>query len=244
MERALMEGGHEVPVRKPTGATFIQELSEARMFKTREQISKEGVRSLSDHLMISLLSLYIMSNDYNYAPVASAYAQKTISLGNFNRPSPSGTDLYQTVYSLQRQDMFNDAKDTMLMGKIRVDSNKIKRFTSSIVGGKTNPSSASQFFLKLERDLQIQDPKIRAARRLAQDWPTLNTQQRQLVASQMMRYYRLNARRSDIMPLFSNFVKDNKLAIGGAQKLNIARKIAKGAASFAAGYAIGKNIEV
>ena len=47
--------------------SFIQSLGEARMFKSRNQLEKEGARSLTDHLFVSLLALYAMSNDYKYA---------------------------------------------------------------------------------------------------------------------------------------------------------------------------------
>ena len=244
MERALMEGGHEVPQKTPQGATFIQDLSEARMFKTRDQIAREGSRTLSNHLMMSLISLYIMSSEYDYAPVAAAYARKTTGLGNFNRPSPGGTDLYQTIYSLNRPELFKGDKDAMMMQKINMSNQKIKSFLNSIASGKVSPSIASQALLRFERDLGITDPKLRASRRLAQDWPNLTTDQRKLVATQMMRYYRMNARRSDIMPLFGSFVNDNNLMATGKTKANIARKVAKGAAAFTAGYMLGKNLEV
>lgn len=224
--------------------SFMQELGEARMFKSRNQIEKEGARSLTDHLFVSLLSLYAMSNDYKYAPVAKEYARRTMNFGNFNRPSPSGTDLYQTMYSLQRpEELFSKERDAMLMDKIQLEVPKIKRFLQQVKQGKVNPSTAQEFFFRLERNLKIQDPKLRAARRLTQDWTKLSTQQQQLVTTQLMRYFRLNARRSDLMPLYSSFAKDNKLEIGDEQKGSIAKTLAKGAAAFAAGYVAGKSLE-
>ena len=100
MERALMEGGHEVPARKEEQYSFINSLGEARMFKTRQQISSEGASSITNHLFVGLMSIYIMSNNYEYAPVAKAYATNTVRKGNFNTPSPSGSDLYQTMHTL------------------------------------------------------------------------------------------------------------------------------------------------
>lgn len=240
MELALMEGGHSI-----TNYSFLQELDEAKMFRTRDQITNKGARGLSDHLFVSLLSLYAMSNDYSYAPIASTYAAKTMQLGNFNRPSPSSTDLYQTIFSLQRPgEFFADTKDTMLMDKVNVDTNKIKRFILGVKQGNVTSAQASQFFFKLERDLKIQSPKLRAARRLIQDWETLSTTQRQLATTQLMQHYRLNGRRSDMMPLFSSFAKDNNLIVSDEKKRTIAGTLAKGAAAFAAGYAVGKAIEL
>jgi len=227
---------------------FIESLGEARMFKTREQIAREGSRSVTDHLFVSLLSLYAMSNDYRYAPVASEYARRTISRGSFNSPSPGGTDLYQTIFSLQRPgEMFSGEADEMLMGKVRVDANRIKRFIRGIERGNVSSQEASAFLFKLERDLKIQDPKLRAARRLTQDWDSISSTQQKLVVNQLMQHYRLNGRRSDIMPLFSTFARDNNLVMNDEEKQSVFKKVAKGAAvaagAFAVGYAAGKATE-
>lgn len=227
---------------------FIESLGEARMFKSRQQIAREGSRVMTDHLFVSLLSLYAMSNDYNYAPVASSYARQTAGRGNFNNPSPGGTDLYQTIFSLKRpSELFSDEKDEALMGKVRLDDRRIKRFINGIARGNLSSQEASSFFFKLERDLKIQDPKLRAARRLIQDWDTLSTTQRKLASTQIMHHFRLNARRSDLMPIFGSFAKDNSLELKGEEKKSVLKKVAKGAAiaagAFAVGYAAGKSTE-
>jgi len=238
MEWSLMEGGHAVPQQKEM--TFIQSLYEARMFRSRNQIAAEGARSVSDHLFVSLMSLYAMSNDFDYAPVAKEYAKRTRSLGNFNNPSPGGTDLYQTIFSLQRPELMPDEKSNMLLNKVKVDSPRIKQFLDKIKNGSASGTDAQTFFFKLERDLKIQDPKLKAARRLVQNWDNLGTQQQQLVGSQLMRYYRLNARRSDLMPLFAKYVKDSDLELNQQEKKSIAQRVARTAGLFAAGYALSK----
>ena len=242
-EWAQIEGGHTVePVKE--GLTFMQSLGEARMFKTREQISHAGARSVTDHLFVSLLSLYAMSQDYNYAPVAKEYARRTNQLGSYNNPSPSGTDLYQTIFSVKRPDLMPGEKSEMLMNKVNINDAKVKGFLNKIKMGTITPADASTFLLKMERDLKIQDPKLRAARRLTQDWHKLSTAQRQLVGTQIMKYFRLNARRSDMMPLFVNFAKDNGLNIDDKKKRSIGKSILRKAAAFGAGYAIGKSVEL
>ena len=241
MEKALMEGGHEVPARKQEQYGFINGLGEARMFKTRQQISREGARGVADHLFVSLLSLYAMSNNYDYAPVAKEYAKQTNRRGNFNTHSPSGSDLYQTMNTLLKPEgLAGSAKDDLLMNKINVDQVRIRRFLKNLEQGNASQSQAQQFFYKLEKDLAIQDPKLRATRRLVQDWNSLSTQQQTLAATQIDRYYRMNGMRSDIRPLFTKFAKDNKLIAGASRMGRIAKTVARKAGAFAIGYAAGK----
>lgn len=243
-EWALIEGGHEFQPEKK-GLSFMQELGEARMFKTRQQIQKEGGYSLTNHLYANLLSLYVMSQDYNYAPVASQYAAKTIQMGGFGRPSPSGTDLFQTIHSLKNPGYFKgNEKDEMLLQNVHVNDVHVRRFLQKIKAGKASSADAAPFFMKLERDLKISDPKLRATRRLAQDWDKLNTSQRQLAGNHLNKYFRQNAWRSDMMPLFGKFAKDNNLNITPSRGKEIAKTVARKAAAFGIGYMIGKNLEL
>ena len=78
-----------------------------------------------------------------------------------------------------------------------MEQKRIRNFLKQIESGKINSGQAQAFFYRLEKNLAIQDPKLRAARRLVGEWDTLNTTQRQLAATQLTKYYRLNARRSD-----------------------------------------------
>tara|TARA_B100000035_G_scaffold314094_1_gene329424 strand:+ start:3249 stop:4004 length:756 start_codon:yes stop_codon:yes gene_type:complete len=240
-EKALMEGGHEVPARKQEQYGFINGLGEARMFKTRQQIASAGADSMTDHLFVSLMSLYMMSNDYEYAPVAKSYAGQTIRRGNFNSPSPSGSDVYQTMHTLLKPEgLINSEKDKLLMNKVRIDQMRIKRFLRQIEQGNVPAGQAQQFFYKLEKDLAIQDPKLRATRRLVQNWNDLSTQQQQLAATQIDKYYRIQGMRSDMRPIFTKYAKGNGLIAGASRMGNIAKTVARKAGAFAIGYAAGR----
>lgn len=240
-EKALMEGGHTVPNRTKQQYGFINSLGEARMFKTRQQIKSEGAKGLTDHLFVSLMSLYMMSNNYEYAPVAKGYANQTIRKGNFNTPSPSGSDVYQTMHTLLKPDgLIGSEKDKLLMNKVKIDQTRIKRFLRQIEQGNVPAGQAQQFFYKLEKDLAIQDPKLRATRRLVQNWNDCSTQQQQLAATQIDRYFRQNGMRSDIRPLFGQYAKSNNLVAGTSRMNKIATTVARKAGAFAIGYAAAK----
>lgn len=237
---AAMQGGHEVEETK-NNLSFIESLGEAKMYKTRNQIASDGARGITDHLFVSLMSLYTLSNDYEYAPVAKEYAKRTMSRGNFGQPSPGGTDLYQTLHTLKKpKGLLGGDKDSLLLGKVKVRDAQIKQFMRNIQSGNVTPGQAQAFFFRLEKDLAIQDPKLRAVRRLVQDWPTLTTAQRQLVGTQMNKYFRTSARRSDIAPLMTSFIKGNSLNVAPSKLGKVARRVARGAGAFAAGYIAGK----
>ena len=241
---AELEGGHTMS-EDSKALPFMQSLGEARMYKSKAQISREGARSITDHAFVSMLSLYAMSQDYDSAPMAANYAKATIARGSFSAPSPGGTDLYQTLFTINKPDgLVNSANDKMLMSKVQLDNNKIKGFLRKIQNGNLSHGEAQSFFYRLESQLAIQDPKLRAARRLTQNWSKLTTAQRTLVATQLDRYYKTAAYRSDMRPLFMKFAKNNGLIVGQGKVKKIAKRVARGAAAFAAGYAAGKMTEL
>ena len=138
----------------------------------------------------------------------------------------------------------DSAKDTLLLKKITVDNTRIKGFLRKIQNGSMSHGEAQSFFYRLESQLNIQDPKLRAARRLTQNWSKLTTGQRTLVATQLDRYYKTAAYRSDMRPIFMKFAKNNGLIVGASKAGKIAKRIARGAAAFTAGYVAGKMTEL
>lgn len=239
---AAMQGGHEMPKdSEEPYLEFINSLGEARMFRTRDMIKAQGARSLTDHVFVSMMSLYAMANDYKYAPVAKEYARRTSMFSNWNKPSPSGTDLYQTIHSTLKPTGLADSEaDKLLLAKVNVEQKRIRMFLKQIESGKINTGQAQAFFYRLEKNLAIQDPKLKAARRLVGEWDTLNTTQRQLAATQLTKYFRLNARRSDLNPIFTKYANEAGLELTDKKKGGIGKRIARGAAAFAAGYTAGK----
>lgn len=224
------------------GLKFMQSLGEARMFKTKHQLQGSGVRQLSDHLFVGLMSLYAMANDYKYAPEAQKYARRTGMYGGFGRASPSGTDVYQTLFALVKPEGLVDSTpaDKLLLAKIKINQPKMRQFLKQLETGKVMPGQARAFFYKLEKQLAIQDPKLRAARRLVGDWTTLSTTQQKLAATQINKHYRINARRSDLMPTFKKYSEEGGLNVDQKEKKTIKQRIVRGAAAFAAGYTAGK----
>ena len=135
---------------------------------------------------------------------------------------------------------FPSKTSSTLLAKVNLDQRKIRMFMKQIETGKVNPGQAQAFFYKLEKDLAIQDPKLRAARRLVGDWTNLTTNQQQLAATQINKHFRLNARRSDLTPLFKKFSDENNLNLNQKEKKTVGQKVARAAGAFAAGYAAGK----
>ena len=170
---------------------------ESRMFRSKSKVEDTNAREMADFAMMNLLALYILSNEYDFAVAAQDYAKRTMMYGNFNSYRAGGTDLNIALTAVRNGMSGDGAKDDLQNNKLRFNDVKIKAFLNTIKAGRP-PVSVPSFFLRMEKDLDIQNSNYRSIRRLAQDWPRLNKMQKQLVITRMMQFFRAKALRSEL----------------------------------------------
>lgn len=236
---------------------FISELNESSQYRTRSSLKSVNARELANHAFIDMITLWILYSEFDFASIAVGYANKTLMYGDFRRYSQAGTDLYMTLHLLTNGDadtIFGDSADQILMDRINLKPQKIRTILSKMRQNKLTSSNMRPFLQDLERRLQISDSGYKSSRRLAQDWPNLNSQQRALVVTRLMQFYRAHARRSELFAFLEDYARTNKLQIRNANNAEVpksktTRTIATAAAlgavgyaGFAAGRSIGRNL--
>ena len=178
-------------------------LVESRQY--RSNTAGLNLRNVSDFAFLDLISLFILQNEYETAPVSKNYADKTIGYRNFLRPRLAGTDLYTSLNILSNPDSVfskkirqNPEADALLRAKLKVHTPTVKRYLDLLADGNLRKEDAAVLLLRLEKQLNITDSKLKSIRRLAQDWPAINDMQRELVVTRMLQYYRKFAKRSEM----------------------------------------------
>ena len=242
-----IQGGHEMSEDKPQ-YSFISELNESKMFRSKNRVEGTSSRDMADVAFMNMLSLYIMSQTYDMAPAAAAYAKRTMKYGNQFKYQQGGTDLHIALSSL-KNGMGVGVKNQMQTAKLNIPEMQIRQFLKNIEAGRKIPSPET-FFLKLERGLDIQNSNYRSIRRLVQGWPRLNNMQKSLVITRMNQYYRANALRSELYSYIRDIGRTQGLQIRNAGNAESPRmrgsdtiaKIAGATAAIAGGYALGKSI--
>lgn len=184
---------------------------ESRQYRTSGGIASLDLRKVADFAFLDMLSLFILQNEYETAPVSARYADKTISYRNFSRARLSGTDLYVSLNILtDPTSLFstkitqNPEADTILRSKLKLHLPTIKRYLELLADAKITSPDAATLLLRMEKQLNITDSKLRSIRRLVQEWPALTDMQRSLVVTRMLQYYRHFAKRSEL----SVFIED------------------------------------
>jgi hypothetical protein len=173
-----------------------------------------NLRNVADFAFLDLLSLFILHSEYETAPIASKYADSTIGYRNFAKARLSGTDLYVSMNILSDPTSVFSSKiaqnadaDAILRGKLKVNLPTVKRYLDTLADGTITKDDAATLFLRLEKQLNITDSKLRSIRRLVQDWPGLNTMQRELATTKMLQYYKKFAKRSEMSVFLSDLAK-------------------------------------
>lgn len=187
-------------------------LVESRQY--RSNTANINLRNVSDFAFLDLISLYILQNEYETASVSKNYADKTIGYRNFLRPRLSGTDLYTSLNILANPESVfskkihqNSEADAILRSKLKVHTPTVKRYLDLLADGSLRSEDASVLLLRLEKQLNITDSKLKSIRRLAQDWSGINDMQRELVVARMLQYYHKFAKRSELATFLEDMGK-------------------------------------
>jgi len=242
-----IEGGHEMSATPKRQYEFIGDLNESKMFRTRQRVEGSNARDMADFAFMNMLSLYIMSNEYDMAPAAAEYAGRTMQTGNFNSYRQSGSDLHVALASLKNNMPGAGDKNSHQLGRIKLNDQKIKAYLKTIQAGR-RVTGVGSFFMKLEKDLDIKNSNYRGVRRLVQDWPTATKMQKQLVITRMSQFYRTKALRSELYSYIRDLGRSQGLMVKNASNgerpkmrgSDTLAKLAIAGASIAGGYMLGK----
>jgi hypothetical protein len=235
-----IEGGHTMSEANQTSQyEFISDLAESRLYRTRQQLETADMRGVMDFAFITIVTLQILSSDPKTASIAQQYAIRTLANGtNFKQYRQSGSDLYQALHKIMSDPTVSNS----------VPEIQLKQYLRQMASGKPI-ASASNFLMRLERGLAINESQYKSMRRLGANWKELNTGQRGIVATRMIQFYRTHAIRSELYEPFKRYANSGGYVlqnIDNAETATISKRIAAkaaiGAAAFAGGFIAGRAL--
>jgi hypothetical protein len=230
---------------------LISSLNESTQYRSKHAIKQTDARSVCDFAFMDMIAIWILFNEYDFAPTAMSYAERTVTFNRFDNYRQMGTDLYLNMHVItqKRADMLGSPNDSVLLDRISVDVPNVVRYLRKAAGNNLTQSFARQTLQRLEGALYVNNSNYRSIRRLAQNWPSLTTGQKRAVLTRMLMFYQMNARRSEIYASLKALAKSQGLEDKSAknpERPSFAKKAAAGAAAgaagFAAGYQLGKKL--
>jgi hypothetical protein len=212
-EYAQMSGGHVIEESESSlPLNFINDLNESALFRTRQQVQTTDARYMIDFAFINMLTLELLSNEYETAPLAQAYAAKTIQYQNFNNYQQAGTDLYIALNSILTKNVSGGNHAAIQLNKLNVPYNKIKDYLIKLSNGTSYPG-LNPFFFLLERSFDITNSNYKDLRRLIVNWSNLDNTQKKLVVTRLLQFYRTTAIRSELYQVLDAYAKSQNLEL-------------------------------
>jgi hypothetical protein len=225
---------------------FVNDLmTEARMFRSRHGVSDYSARDMADNAFAHMIALQVLNREFKYSSVASTYANRTISYGNFDYFRSNGTDLYVMLHALFGKGSitkFADEKNSeILLKRMRPNMTQIKTFLNHIASSGANADAEKRMLMQLQSMLFVNDSKLRSMKRLAGDWENLKTREKRTLVSSLYNYFRANAPKSSMMSYLQKLSRERDYVDG--EKVKTSKAMATGAALAGAyiGYKLGRG---
>ena len=181
---------------------LINTLSESRLFRTKKMASDVNINDAADLVFVHFLLLNIFNKDYDFAPLASSIAGRTMSYRNFDYFRTNGTDLYMAINRLMGKDndIGDDEKDEIAKERISITKPDILRFLLHYKNNRVDTSFEQRMLLRFQGSLNIQDGMLKSVRRLVGDWDNLSQNQKALVVTRLVQWMRRRARLAEVLP--------------------------------------------
>ena len=181
---------------------IVNSLSESRLFRTKKMANDVNIDDAADLVFCHFLVLNIFNKDYDFAPLASDIASRTMIFRNFDYFRTNGTDMYMALNRLMGKDndIGDDEKDAIFKDRLSLQKADILRFLLHYANNRDDRSFEQRYLLRYQRNLNVQDGMLKSVRRLVGDWDNLSQNQRALVVTRLVQWFRRKARLAEILP--------------------------------------------
>ena len=173
---------------------FLNELTESRLFRYRDDFRNKSARELADLLFGVTLLLEITR--HRDRRVSREYAGRTVNRGEFDMVRPGSTDLANLISVLCDQTKFD--AEINADSRISVPMLQTRRYLKDIADGKDSGNQDREYLLRLEDYLRVNDGELRNARRVISYWNSSSTTEKKNMLDQVARMVRTRANQLDL----------------------------------------------
>ena len=197
---------------------LVNTLSESRLFRTKRMANDVNIDDAAELVFVHFLVLNIFNKDYDFAPLANDIAKRTMVFRNFDYFRTNGTDMYMALNRLMGKDndIGDDEKDAIFLSRMSLYKADILRFLLHYSNNRSDTSFEQRYLLRYQKNLNVQDGMLKSVRRLVGDWDNLSQNQRALVVTRLVQWFRRKARLAEIFPALlklqrrGNYTVDDK----------------------------------
>jgi hypothetical protein len=225
------------------------EISEARLYRTTGNFKIYNGRDIADLLYLTSLTTFMMAKDEKQEGFSRSYAKQTAQYGKYNFFRSHATDLYLLAYQVNDPSNRNiklkhPIESKMFLNSLNFNDRQHWQFFMKVAGGRESSNESGIFFMRLEKQLKINNAKYKQWRRFITDWSNLKYRSKQLVVAQIIQEYRRIGRGSEMIGPLSTMTKykSYRLSDKYKDKPSTTRRVVGTVAGAVAGRYVGKKI--
>ena len=147
----------------------------------------------------------------------TGYIQKTYKAHNFNYPNSMYTDLYMNMHGLIGSNKkTRDFSTDIINKKVNLNHILFLRYLKKLEQGIDVSESRRELY-RLQKEIAPKENVLHSLRRMIQEWPTLDFNQKRLIFTRLYFWLKNNARLIDIMEPFLIAMQANNMLIPDAK---------------------------
>ena len=176
---------------------FIEELTEARMFKHRRDFERYNNRELAELAMIVILVCQAHHRD----SYIRHYLDETIAMGDFRQIRSSSTDFANIIAVLKQ---FDEYGIKLVNSNISFPEMQFKQYAREIVNSNLSSSDAHRYLFAFEDFLKISSSDFKKLRRSALNWGGISDLDRREFRKIVTQYLNKTAMTMDVFQWYKN----------------------------------------
>lgn len=177
--------------------SFINELTEARLFRHRRDFEKFNNRELAELAM----TLILICQAHHRDSYIRHYLDETIAMGDFGQIRSSGTDFANIIAVLKQ---FDEYGIKLINTNISFPEMQFKQYAREIVNGNLSSSDAHRYLFAFEDFLKISSSDFKKLRRWALTWNQISDLDRREFRKIVTQYLNKTAMTMDLFQWYKN----------------------------------------
>lgn len=189
-------------------------------FRTERALYNNTTKHMVNMLFFEILRLTFMYKVYDLAAHASDYSKRTVIRPMNVKFSMRDTDLKAMLkYFNDIESNKNLSKnDKIYLNRISIDNQRIFMYLRRMMTTRSLDNQDRILLQKLQKDMKVDDPKLRAMLTLVVKWESLTGEEMRLLVDRIKNYGLLHLRNSEMSKAMNKFSKQDSPYVNDEDK--------------------------
>lgn len=196
-----------------------EKIEESSVIRALDQLKRYTARDIADFAFLHFLVLFLLQNDFDQSVAVKGHARRTINLGNFDKFTFTGTDLYMYLHILSggaRDRLKPNPSNDLFWKRLALNKRELKQALLNLSNGHRQQAGEFRFLQRIEKELMIDNPNYRSCRRLIADWNNQSTHTQELVVTRLLMALRARTPQSDLLVALNDYARRKNLELKDA----------------------------